>query len=66
MRQLHVPYFNICTLYAATGDLAAEVNTGSLNKCANNIMFSYSQTNGAARDREAANKVDAATAKVQI
>ena len=66
MRQLQVPYFNICTVYSATGDVAGEVNTGSL-KHANNNMFSYSQTNnGAARGMGAASKVDATTAKVQI
>jgi hypothetical protein len=59
MRQLHVPYFNICTVYAATGDLAGEENTGSL-KYVNNNMCSFLQTNGAARDREAAIKADAA------
>ncbi len=65
MRKLQVPYFNICTVYAATGDIASEENNGSF-KYANNNMCSFSQTNGAARDREAEVKLDIATAKVQI
>ena len=47
-------YFNICTVYATTGDLlASEVNTGSL-KNTNNNMFSHSQIIGAYGDRRAA------------
>ena len=49
-------YFNICTVYATTGDLASEVNTGSL-KNTNNNMFSHSQIIGAYGDRRAANKL---------
>ncbi len=46
-------YFNICTVYATIGDLASEVNTGSL-KNTNNNMFSHSQIIGAYGDRRAA------------
>ena len=49
-------YFNICIVYAATGDLAGEVNTGSL-EFANNNMCSHSQINGPSRDRGVANKL---------
>ncbi len=62
---VQVPYFNNGTVYAATGDLAGEGNTDSL-KYAKNNMCSFPHTNGAARDREAAIKADAATAKVHI
>ena len=42
-------YFIICTVYAVTGELAGEINTGSM-KYANAHIFSSLQIYGASRD----------------
>ena len=49
-------YFRMCTVYAATGDLAGELNTGSL-KYAHISMLSHSRIVGASGDRGAVNKL---------